>query len=385
MKLPLFAILSLSLFLASLQGQDPRGFIRGTLTDSTGGAIPGVRVRATASDTGVSAVAVSNEAGLYNIPYLLPGMYKLTVEQTGFKSFVRNNVEVRVSETVEVPITLEVGSLTEMVEVRDTTPQLETASSTLGMVMDQRRITDLPQRGANPLELTLLAPGVANTTNLRLRKSMAPEATSDFAADGAGRYNNEFQIDGISNTAADRGQGYARVAYAPPASAVREFKMQTSAYDASVGHTMGSIVTSPPRPEPTTSMVKATGSFATLPSTRPTSSTTKTTPHGPSTRTTATDSRSEDLSGSPGSTTAGIGPSSSSPSKGTSSACPLNSPALSLLPLNVPEIFPLCSPWPVPTTRSTIPSPPSLLRMAAFPAHPLLETSFPPLAWIASV
>jgi hypothetical protein len=71
---------------------------------------------------------------------------------------------------------------------------------------------------------------------------MAPEATSDISADGAGRFNNEFQIDGISNTAADRGLGYARVAYAPPASAVREFKMQTSAYDASVGHTMGSVV-----------------------------------------------------------------------------------------------------------------------------------------------
>ena len=242
MKPRLIAILTLLLSIASLSAQDPRGFIRGTLTDSTGGAIPGARVRATANETGVSAVAISNEAGLYNLPYLIPGMYKLTVEHTGFKSFVRNQVEVRVSETVEVPITLEVGALTETVEVHDTTPQLETASATLGMVMDQRRISELPQRGANPLELTLLAPGVANTTNLRLRKSMAPEATSDFAADGAGRYNNEFQIDGISNTAADRGRGYARVAYAPPASAVREFKMQTSAYDASVGHTMGSVV-----------------------------------------------------------------------------------------------------------------------------------------------
>jgi hypothetical protein len=173
---------------------------------------------------------------------LIPGLYKITVEQTGFKTYVRANVEVRVSETTELPIQLEIGQVAETIEVTDTTPLLETASASLGLVMDQRRINDLPQRGGNPLELTLLAPGVANTTNLRLRKSMAPEATSDFAADGAGRYNNEFQIDGISNTAADRGRGYARVAYAPPSSAVREFKMQTSAYDASVGHTMGSVV-----------------------------------------------------------------------------------------------------------------------------------------------
>ena len=225
-----------------VHAQDPRGFIRGTVTDTTGAVIAGVKVRATANETGVAAVAETNAAGQYNLPYLISGMYKITVEHTGFKSFLRNQVEVRVSETLELPIQLEVGAVSETVEVRDTSPTLETTNASLGLVMDQRRISELPQRGANPLELTLLAPGVANTTNLRLRKSMAPEATSDISADGAGRYNNEFQIDGISNTAADRGRGYARVAYAPPASAVREFKMQTSAYDASIGHTMGSVV-----------------------------------------------------------------------------------------------------------------------------------------------
>lgn len=210
--------------------------------DNSGAVIPGAKVRATNNETGVVATATANDSGLYSIPYLIPGFYKLTVEQQGFKSYVRDKIEVRVSETVEVPISLEVGAVTETVEVRAESPALETASASLGQIIDQRRISELPQRGANPLELTLLTPGVANTTNLRLRKSMAPEATSDISSDGAGRYNNEFQIDGISNTAADRGRGYARVAFAPPASAVREFKMQTSAYDASVGHTMGSVV-----------------------------------------------------------------------------------------------------------------------------------------------
>jgi len=237
MKLLVIALLALA-----LQAQDPRGFIRGTLSDASGALIPGAKVRATAKDTGVAATAITNESGLYSLPYLLSGFYKVTVEQNGFKAYSRSTVEVRVSETIELNIQLEVGSVSDSVVVNDSTPQLETASSSLGLVMDQRRILDLPQRGGNPLELTLLAPGVANTTNLRLRKSMAPEATSDFAADGGGRYNNEFQIDGISNTAADRGRGYARVAYAPPASSVREFKIQTSAYDASVGHTMGSVV-----------------------------------------------------------------------------------------------------------------------------------------------
>jgi hypothetical protein len=225
-----------------IPAQDPRGFIRGTVLDSSGAVVPGARVRAISNETGVTASAASNEAGIYSLPYLIPGFYKLTAEQQGFKTFVREKVEVRVSETVEVVINLEVGAITETVEVKDELPPLETINASLGQIVDQRRISELPQRGGNPLELALLTPGVANATNLRLRKSMAPEATSDISGDGAGRFNNEFQIDGISNTAADRGRGYARLAYSPPTSAVREFKMQTSAYDASVGHTMGSVL-----------------------------------------------------------------------------------------------------------------------------------------------
>lgn len=222
--------------------QDPRGGITGQVVDETGALIPNVKLRATNNETGVSASATSNQSGGYRIPYLLPGTYRLTAEITGFKTFVRDNLEVRVGEFVELPIRMELGNVTETVEVKAETPVLETSSASLGQVMDQRRISELPQRGANPLELALLTPGVINGTNLRLRKAMAPEATSEIAADGAGKYNNEFQIDGITNMSADRGRGYSRVAFSPPQSAVREFKMQTSAYDASIGHTMGALL-----------------------------------------------------------------------------------------------------------------------------------------------
>ncbi len=222
--------------------QDPRGGISGTLTDSSNAAIPGVTVRATNIETGVAASAVSNAAGSYQIPFLPPGLYRVAAELTGFKRFVRENIEVRVGETVDLPIRMEVGAITETVEVSATTPLLDTAGSSLGQVIDQRRILELPQRGGTPMELTLLTPGVVNATDMRLRKAMAPEATSQIAAEGAGTYNNEFQIDGITNLSADRGRGYARIAFSPPMSAVREFKMQTTAYDASIGRTMGAVV-----------------------------------------------------------------------------------------------------------------------------------------------
>jgi hypothetical protein len=222
--------------------QDPRGAISGNLTDSSDAAIPGVTVRASNVETGVTASGVSTATGSYHIPFLAPGIYRVSAELAGFKRFVRDKVEVRVGETVGLPIRMEIGQLTETVEVTETTPLLDTTSSSLGQVVDQRRILELPQRGGNSMELTLLTPGVVNATNLRLRKAMAPEATSQIATDGAGTYNNEFQIDGINNMAADRGRGYARIAYSPPISAVREFKMQTTAYDAGIGHTMGGIV-----------------------------------------------------------------------------------------------------------------------------------------------
>ena len=232
----------LSIAAACAFAQDPRGAITGTVVDATNAVIPGVTVRATNVETGVSASAVSNAAGNYNIPFLLPGRYRVTAELPGFKRFVRDGVEVRVGETVALTIQMEVGAVTETVEVTASTPVLDTTAASLGQVFDQRRILELPQRGYNPMELTLLTPGVVNTTNMRLRKAMAPEATSQIMADGAGQYNNEFQIDGITNMSTDRGRGYSRIAFSPPIGAVREFNMQTTSYDASVGRTMGAVI-----------------------------------------------------------------------------------------------------------------------------------------------
>ncbi|MEK7407449.1 MAG: carboxypeptidase-like regulatory domain-containing protein [Acidobacteriota bacterium] len=230
------------LLAASLIAQDPRGAITGSVTDATNAVIAGATVRATNAETGVAAAAASNAAGSFHLPFLPSGMYRVTAELAGFKRFVRDNVEVRVGETVGLPIRMEVGEVTESVEVVDTTPLLDTTGSSLGQVIDQRRIQELPQRGYNPMELTLLTPGVVNATNLRLRKAHAPGATSEIAAEGTGSYNTEFQIDGISNMSSDRGRDYSRIAFIPPIAAVREFKMQTTAYDASVGRTMGAVV-----------------------------------------------------------------------------------------------------------------------------------------------
>ncbi len=230
-------LLLLGAFIAS--AQESRGRILGRVVDSSGAIIPRVEVKAINTATGIIASVVVNEAGSYNIPFLLPGKYRVTAEITGFKKFVQDDVEVRVSETVEVNITLEVGAVTESVETRADTAQLDTTSPSLGQVIDQRRVQELPLFAGNPTELTLLAPGVVNATDMRLRKPAFNNAPSQITTDGNGQYNNEFTIDGVPNTFASGNT--ARVAFSPPVYAIREFKIQTSAYDASVGHTIGAL------------------------------------------------------------------------------------------------------------------------------------------------
>src|SRR6266508_1822054 len=109
--------MGVTLLALTAYGQDPRGNISGRVTDSSQALVPGVEVRATNADTGVTASAKSNASGTFNIPFLLPGPYRVTAEMAGFKRFVREGIQVRVSETVDLGIQMEVGAVSETVEV----------------------------------------------------------------------------------------------------------------------------------------------------------------------------------------------------------------------------------------------------------------------------
>ncbi len=241
----LLALVTALLFLtavniAPLAAQDARGTVLGRVSDESGSVIPSAEVRITNENTGVAAAARANESGNFVLPYLIPGTYSLSVEMTGFKKWIRPGIQVRINDSVEVNVDLTVGDVTESIEVTSTTPLLSTAEASLGQVIDERRVLELPQFAGNAMDLVHLAPGTVNGTNLRLRKAGFNAAPSQFSTDGGGNNQNEFSIDGVSNTYSD---GTApRVAFSPPATAISEFKVQTSAFDASLGHTMGSTV-----------------------------------------------------------------------------------------------------------------------------------------------
>ena len=226
--------------LGAFAQQDARGTITGHVTDPTGANIAGADVRVTNIATGVVLASKTNEAGNYNAPFLLPGTYTVAVELSGFRRFDRENVQVRVGETVTVDVALSVGDVNETVSVTAESPLLQTAEASLGQVVDERRIMELPLFSGNAMEFALLAPGTVNGTDMRLRKAPFNNAPSQFSTDGSGLFNNEFNIDGVVNTFSDSTN--VRVAFSPPQASLQEFKVQTATYDASLGHTTGSVV-----------------------------------------------------------------------------------------------------------------------------------------------
>ncbi|MFB3901949.1 MAG: TonB-dependent receptor domain-containing protein [Acidobacteriota bacterium] len=222
--------------------QESRGTILGRVTDQSNAVLPGVTVEATNTATGVTITAITNDEGNYNIPFLNPGAYRVSFSLPGFNKQVIDNVQLRVAEQLTVNTSLKVGIEAQEIVVTADNAVLENATASLGQVVDSRRISELPMREGNPMELVLLAPGIANTTDLRFRKTGMTHSQSQWEADGTGEKRGDFTIDGIPNTSSFGGNQGVTVAFAPPSLSVQEFRVQSMTYDASIGNSPGGVV-----------------------------------------------------------------------------------------------------------------------------------------------
>ncbi len=228
--------------LANLTAQDTRATISGVIRDSSGANVPGARVTATNTSTNISTEAVSETNGSYTIPYLLPGPYSVKVEAQGFKTLLRPNIELRISDRLALNLDLEVGAVQETVNVTAEAPLLEASTATSGQIIDKRRIQELPLAEGNPLVLVRLAPGIViSPSNLESGSALSSSGPSNFEANGSPG-GNEFTLDGSPNTADRAGNGAARVGMQPPTDAVEEFKVVTASFDAQQGRTAGASV-----------------------------------------------------------------------------------------------------------------------------------------------
>ncbi|MDZ4796878.1 MAG: carboxypeptidase-like regulatory domain-containing protein [Bryobacteraceae bacterium] len=216
--------------------QEARGAITGRVLDAQGALIPGARVTATSTTTNESRRATSNDTGYYEINYLDPSTWTVSVEAQGFKKAVRGNLQVSVGSRLDIDLTLEVGAVSETVEVRGEAPLLETTTASGGRVLDQQAIVNLPFSDLNPFALSALAPGMQWTGQPEYRRPFDNGGTSAFNTMG-GVGQNEYTIDGTTVTGSGR-----RVGYTPPADAITEFKLETSNFDASQGFTSGAAI-----------------------------------------------------------------------------------------------------------------------------------------------
>jgi hypothetical protein len=223
--------------------QESRAAIVGSVTDSTGAVIPNATITATNLSTNVAVSGRANDQGDYQILFLNPGLYKVTATAAGFKSFARGNLELRLSDRVGIDITLEIGDVKETVVVSAQTPVLETASSNVGQVADNQRITELPLAHGDSRSLFLLMPGV-NTgfpKTLQYQDPTNPATIGRFQYNGSPMGTTEFTMDGVPNTQTVNSDFGSTISNQPPADAIQELKMET-AYDASVGHTSGAHI-----------------------------------------------------------------------------------------------------------------------------------------------
>ena len=154
----LLAALLLGVAITPLLAQNAQ--INGSVTDPSGAVIPGATVVVTGMETGTIAKTVTNAAGIYVISEIIPGRYRLEVQQKGFKTILRSDLVLHVSDNLTLNFTMEVGTATQTVTVTAEAPVLRTADAEQGLVMDNKRIMELPQYDRNPLDFVALAPNV---------------------------------------------------------------------------------------------------------------------------------------------------------------------------------------------------------------------------------
>jgi len=215
------------------------GQIDGAVTDSTGAVVPGAAITVTNTSTNAVRKAVSNEAGIYSVPGLVPGPYSVKVEKVGFRPMART-LELQVQQTARVDFALQVGQVSDSVEVTASSQLLTTENATVGTVIDERRIMDLPLNGRNFFSLVALSPNV--TMNFTPAAQAAgrlggSRGNLTIATMGGRSTWQNFTLDGITNTDID----FNTYILQPSVDALQEFKVQTGVYPAEFGRAAGQV------------------------------------------------------------------------------------------------------------------------------------------------
>ena len=232
---------------AAAFGQSTTGGVNGTMTDTTGAVVPGTSVTLSNVETGVEVTTEANASGFFVFVNVQPGNYTLVSEKTGFKSAILPTFNVGVNQTVTQNIALEVGSVTETIEVMAQAEQLQQSTSELGTVIGVKEVEDLPLNGRNFTQLLTLTPG-ATPVSTAQSSGIGSHDLANVGVPGAsfsnpsihGQWNrmNIHLLDGVNNT------NYIGNMYVIPPiiDAIEEFKVQSHNDKAEFGGVLGGII-----------------------------------------------------------------------------------------------------------------------------------------------
>jgi hypothetical protein len=218
-------------------GQTATGSISGTVTDSTQAQVSGARVTLTNSGTNDVHSVTTNDLGYYSFQLLPPATYKLEVDMAGFQTFVANSLTLNVGQSVTQDVNLKVGEASQTITVTESGPQLQTDSSSLGQVLGNKSIVDLPINGRNSYGFAALVPGV-RAPNLFTQVAYGSYNDQFISINGSRVNVNQFFLDGGANSTS----GFNGPGIFPSIDLVQEYKVQTSNVEAEFGNTSGGVI-----------------------------------------------------------------------------------------------------------------------------------------------
>ena len=222
-------------FAGTSRAQTATGQITGIVSDSTGAVMAKVKVTVSNQNTGLQRETLTNDQGTFTVPLLPVGIYLVTAEQTGFKLAMLSDVQLNVDQVQRVNLELSAGNVSERVEVKADAATIDTDTSTIGQVISEKQVTDLPLNGRNFLSLLFLGAGAVMTDGEQ--GGMRQGVGSAISIMGARPTSNNFMLDGTANIDTSLGT----VAAVLSIDAIQEFKEQTSTYSAEYGFSSNQI------------------------------------------------------------------------------------------------------------------------------------------------
>jgi hypothetical protein len=232
-------VLLLNLALALPLAGQTFGEITGTVTDATGGVVVGAVVTVRNVATNQIRRAQTNDTGNYTVSFLIPAIYEVQVESSGFKPVTRGGVDLQVGAVQRINFALEVGDISQRVEVSGGASLLTTENAALGTVIENKRIVELPLNGRNYLQLVALSPNVVAESGANQSGTLqgGDRSRQSFALSGQRLEYNHYTLDGVENTDVNFNTYVLR----PSIDAVQEFKVQSGIYSAEFGRSIGQI------------------------------------------------------------------------------------------------------------------------------------------------